>query len=92
MASDDEELDPDLLAELSRLGEISEAEIEAERLLILTSDTTDPDYSDFDSPISTVKDLCNEGDSEPDPLAGRSSRLHYLMPRTPHRPADPPAH
>ncbi len=76
--SDDEELDPELLAELSLLGEISEAEIEAERQLILRSETTDPQYPDFEDSISTVNDGDNEFKAGPDPLAGPASRPRHF--------------
>ena len=45
---DDEDLDPELLAEISNLGGISEAEIEAERFRILSSESSDFRLLDLD--------------------------------------------
>ncbi len=48
MFDEEEDLDPELLAEISNLGEISEAEIEAERLRIVASDSQGLDLLDLD--------------------------------------------
>jgi hypothetical protein len=53
---DDEDMEDDVLAELGLYGEISEADIEAERQRILSSDQIGPEILDFDEPSSPTND------------------------------------